>query len=249
MDRAETVATIRLTPPEGKPPTLNHAVLHDLGQTIEALAARPPRAVILRSDSPKYFCVGANLNALRQIDTDTIAAWVQHGHEVLNALEDLPCPVIARLEGYALGGGLELALAADLLYAADTARLGLTEAKLGFIPGWGGCRRLVERIGLGKARQCFFAGRVLDARTAESLGLVDHVAEASRLDTDIAAYVEEVCRCGAGAIATFKRILNEARNASRVSNLLAETEHSVECVRDPETQQRLQDFFATRGRK
>ena len=247
VDRDDAVAAIRLACPEGKPPTLDHAVLDGLGAAIEELAARPPRAVILRSDSPKYFCVGADLNALQEINAETIGRWVRHGHDVFNALEDLPCPVIARVEGYALGGGLELALAADLIYAADSARLGLTEAKMGFIPGWGGSRRLPQRVGAARAKQCFFAGRVLDAREAQSIGLVDHVADAARTDAAIIACVEEILPCSAGAIATFKRVLAEAHGEPRRRNAQAEADHSTACVRDPDTLRRLNDFFAAKG--
>jgi enoyl-CoA hydratase len=167
---------------------------------------------------------------------------------VLNALEDLPCPVIARVDGYALGGGLELALAADLIYAADSGRLGLSEAKLGFIPGWGGCRRLAERIGFSRAKQLFFVGQAIDASEALQIGLVDHVCPAVVLDEAIRSYVEQLCECSANAIAAFKRILHETQDADRARNLAAEMEHSVACVRDPDTQQRLQDFFASRAK-
>ncbi len=236
-------------PPEGKPPTLDLAVLDELADVVAELAGDPPRAAILCSGSPKYFCVGANLEALRQIDADTIEPWVRRGHEVFDALEDLPFPVIANVRGYALGGGLELAMAADLIYASTGARLGLTEAKLGFVPGWGGSRRLIERVGVARAKQWFFAARIVEAPEALQAGLVDHIAALDALEPAIDAFVSEVLACSPVAVAGFKSILAEARAASRQANAAAEATHSVACVSDPDTQARLSAFFASRKPK
>lgn len=236
-------------PPEGKPPTLDLAVLDELAAAVAELAHEPPRVAVLCSESPKYFCVGANLEALRRIDVGTIEPWVRRGHEVLNALEDLPLPVIAPVSGYALGGGLELALAADLIYASSDARLGLTEAKLGVVPGWGGSRRLIERVGVARAKQWFYTARMVPADEALSAGLVDHVAEPDALEDALESIVSDILSCSAVAIAGFKSILAEARAPARQVNASSEARHSVACVGDPDTQARLEAFFASRKAK
>ena len=132
------VATLHLVPPEGKPPTMDQDVLTMLGNVISELENAAPRLLIVRSRSSRFFCVGANIAVLKETNADTIIPWVKLGNEVLNRLEDLPYPVIAVVEGYAMGGGLELAMACDLIFAADSARFAQSEAGLGFIPGWGG---------------------------------------------------------------------------------------------------------------
>lgn len=123
----------------GKPTTLDLRVLDELDahlSTIESHSDRL-RAVLVESAYPKYFIVGANINALKTLNADTIVPWVKKGHEVFNRLEALPLPVIAIVEGYALGGGLELAMACDMILAADTAKFGQPEANLGVVSGWG----------------------------------------------------------------------------------------------------------------
>ncbi len=247
LTRDGAVATIALVPPEGKPPTLDTGVFDALEEALGALEADPPRLAVLRSTTDRYFCVGANLNVLRTLDARTIGPWVERGHAVLNRLEDLPCPVLARVAGYALGGGLELALASDVLYADASARLGLTEARLGFIPGWGGTRRLAERVGPRAAGQLFFAGRIVDGPEAARLGVVDHLADAGALDAAVDAYAAEVAETSRAAVATFKRMLADGRRAARERTRTAEAAHSVACLRDPEARQRLDAFLARKA--
>jgi len=249
LDRDGDRATIALCPPEAKPPTLDLDVLGQLESVLDQLEDELPRLVVLTSTTPKYFCVGANVNALRQITAERIGAWVERGHEVLNRLEDLGCPTIARVRGHALGGGLELAMACDLIFADRTAQLGLTEAKLGFIPGWGGCHRLPGRIGAAAAKRLFFTGSTLHADAAARLGLVDLVADAPELDAEIDAFLKQTTGCSPYAIGAFKRILNEQQRTARDRNTAREVELSHGCLNDPGTRQRLKDFLERKKTK
>jgi enoyl-CoA hydratase len=138
----DRVGTLTLTPATaGKPPTLNHAVLDQFDAVLAQLETAARSAdldlVFIRSAAPKYFCVGADVASLQTLDAESIILWVEHGHRVFNRLEDLPVPVVARVEGYALGGGLKLAMACDAIFASESAQLGQTEAKLGFVAGSG----------------------------------------------------------------------------------------------------------------
>ena len=246
LERSGAAATIVLVAPAGKPPTLDGDSLGELAGAVAKLAANPPRVAILRSSEPKYFCVGANLKVLEQTNEETIVPWVRRGHEVLNQLEDLPCPVVARISGYAMGGGLELAMACDLIFAAADAKFAQSEAGLGFIPGWGGTLRLAERIGASAAKRLFFTGTMIDAVRARELGLVDEVCPPERLDAALEEFVGAVAKNSTYATSTFKRIINDERRAARVRCLAAEAEHSRGCLRDPETKERLQRFLTKR---
>jgi enoyl-CoA hydratase len=246
LERSGVLATITLVAPAGKPPTLDGDSLGELAAAAAELAARPPRVVILRSSEPKYFCVGANLKVLEQTNEETIVPWVRRGHEVLNQLEDLPCPVVARVSGYAMGGGLELAMACDLIFAATDARFAQSEAGLGFIPGWGGTLRLAERIGAAAAKQLFFAATMIEAGQARELGLVDEVCPPERLDAALEEFAAAVAKNSSYATATFKRLVNDERRAARARCAAAEAEHSRGCLRDPETKERLQRFLTKR---
>lgn len=233
-----------MVPPERKPPTLDEQVLNAIESVIRQAQSTSPRAVIIESASERFFCVGANLNVLKETNEETIGPWVRRGHEVLNQLEDLPCPVLAKVSGYALGGGLELAMACDMIFATEDAVFGQTEAKLGFIPGWGGSFRLAERIGISAAKRYFFTGEMFDAQRAGSLGLVDWVGSDDAVEPEVNRFIQAMRENNLNAIRTFKKMLNAERNAARERCLEAESNLSVACVRDADTQARLQQFLS-----
>ena len=244
--RMGAAARLRLIPPEGKPPTLDPTVLDALDEALARVEADPPRLLVVESASAKYFCVGANLHALRETTEASIVPWVRCGHQVVNRLEDLPCPTVARVTGFALGGGLELALGCDLIFATPEARFGLPEATLGFIPGWGGCRRLAERIGTAPAKRWFFSAAVMDGVAARDAGLADFAGTEAEVDAELNRFGEAVEACSAPALAAFKRILGDEQREARVRNLEAEAAASPDCVRNPDTRRRLDAFFAAK---
>ena len=242
------VATIFLQPPDGKPPTLDLQTLEDLEQCVGEIQSKQPRVVLVRSTSDRFFCVGANLNALSDIDENTITPWVLKGHQVFNKIEDLAMPVIAVVEGYAMGGGLELAMACDLIFASHGAKFAQSEASLGFIPGWGGTRRLTKRIGVSKAKLYFYSGKMLDAQEASEIGLVDLVANSGEMETEVQSYCQPVLNANRNAILQFKAIINDQQRALRDESAAMEASRSVTCLQDPDTKQRLHDFLTKKGK-
>jgi enoyl-CoA hydratase len=243
------VATILLEPPDGKPPTLDTEVLDQLERCIVQVKADEPRIVIVRSASERFFCVGANINVLKDINEETIVPWVQQGHRVFNQLEDLPMPVVAVVEGYAMGGGLEMALACDLIFASDNAHLAQSEAGLGFIPGWGGTCRLAARIGPSKAKYYFYSGKMIDAAEAVEIGLVDFAGSKAALQRELSDFSASLIVNNRNAIRQYKTILNNQERQARDENATAEASRSVSCLQDPDTKQRLHDFLAKKGKK
>jgi enoyl-CoA hydratase len=243
------VAVILLEPPEGKPPMLDCDVLGELASRIEEVRKQKSRIVWMRSISERFFCVGANINVLQHTDEKTIIPWVMQGHRVLNMLEDLPVPVIAVVEGYAIGGGLELAMACDLIFASDNAQLALSEATLGFVPGWGGTRRLAARIGASKAKYYYYSGKKIGARKAAEIGLVDFAGSKGKLESELNDFTASVIGNNRNAICQFKTILNNQQRQARDENVAAEAFRSVSCLQDPDTQKRLHDFITKKGKK
>ncbi len=243
------VATILMEPPEGKPPTLDGDVLDEFEKCIQEVRQQESRIVLLRSTSERFFCVGANINVLKHTDEKTIIPWVMQGHRVLNMLEDLPVPVVAVVEGYAMGGGLELAMACDLIFASDNAQLAHCEATMGFVPGWGGTRRLVARIGASKAKYYYYSGKTIDAHQAAKIGLVDFAGSKTELENELNEFTASVIANNQNAICQFKAILNDQQRQARDENAAAEAFRSVSCLQDPDTLQRLHDFIKKRGNK
>jgi enoyl-CoA hydratase len=244
LERASGFDRLVLLPPPGKPPTLDHATLAEMGALLARLEQNPPRLLVVESASEKTFCAGANLDVLRETDESSIVPWVEAGHRTLARLEDLCCPVVAKVDGYALGGGLELALAADMVYATVNASFGLTEARLGFVPGWGGSLRLPERVGPARAKRMFFQSAIVSADEAARIGLADFVGTPGEVDSAVHDLAGTLAALSAAAIAGFKRILGEARHAAREANLRAETVASVACLREADTKARIHAFLS-----
>ncbi|XP_051876592.1 methylglutaconyl-CoA hydratase, mitochondrial [Pristis pectinata] len=135
------------------------------------------RTVILRSEVPGIFCAGADLKERAKMQPNEVGPFVSKARNVINELGNLPMPTIAVLDGAALGGGLEMALACDIRVAASSAKMGLVETKLAIIPGAGGTQRLPRIVGVSLAKELIFSGRVVDGTEAKAIGLVSHVVE------------------------------------------------------------------------
>ncbi len=149
------------------------------------------RVVVLRGEG-RFFCTGGDINEWSAMSPSQMAEeWILRGIEVFGRIAALPQPVIAVLNGHALGGGLELALAADIRIAAAGAKLGVPEVRLGMISGWGGVRRLAETIGVSRARMMTLTGEPVTAATALDFGLVHFVEES---ESDVEARVERLIR-------------------------------------------------------
>lgn len=135
------------------------------------------RVVVLRSLTPGIFCAGADLKERATMNQDEVSQFVTKLRQLLISLEQLPMPVIAALDGTALGGGLEMALACDIRTAAQTTKMGLVETKLAIIPGAGGTQRLPRILSPSLAKELIFTARVFDGEEAKRIGIVNHVVE------------------------------------------------------------------------
>lgn len=245
---SESVATITLQAPEGKPPTLDHSVMDAMESALAEIESRSPSlaAVLLRSASPRFFCAGANLNVMETISAQTISAWVRRGHVLMNRLEALPLPVLAIVQGYAMGGGLELAMACDLIYASKDARFGQSEAKLGLVTGWGGCYRLSRRVGLARAKELAFTGRIFDGVEAQAMGLTTWCGPVDQLESAVKTFVDAVTANSRTALRETKAILATCDTTTIEENADVEATASERCLMEGDAPVRLRDFFAAR---
>lgn len=235
----------------GKPATIDLIVLDELESHLREIEAQRSglRAVILRSDSTRYFVVGANIRALETLNEETVVPWIQRGHAVFNRLEALPAPAIARVEGYALGGGLELAMACDLILATPNAKFGQPEANLGFVAGWGGTYRLPRRVGIAKAKEMFYTACILDAQEALAVGLIDFCGETGALEAHLDALLAGIRQVSPVAVAHMKALVNDSRNISLSQACAAETSSSEICMAEADTKARIRAFLESRNRR
>lgn len=220
LERSADVATL-IVDREAQLNALDEATLRCLAEVVAALGREPPRVALLRSSGQRVFCAGADIQQMSRMSPDQARRFSELGHATFDALESLPCPVVAVVQGAALGGGLELALACDFIVASVRARFGLPETNLGLIPGFGGCSRLPRRVGPGLARLMIYTGHILSAQEAERAGLVTRVVEAEVLSAEAERLSAELVQRPPLALARAKVALraaesSDARTAARV---------------------------------
>ena len=175
VEREEAVAIVTIDRQEALN-ALDVATLTELRDRLRELANDDAaRVVILTGAGEKAFVAGADIKYMSGLDVDQAKEWGALGHETGRLLETMPKPTIAAINGFALGGGCELAVACDIRYAASGAKLGQPEVNLGIMPGWGGTQRIARLCGLGVAKELIFTGRIVDAEEALRIGLVNAV--------------------------------------------------------------------------
>jgi len=181
VTRDGAVTTITVNRPQALN-ALNPATLAELRRCCDEIAGdRGARCVIVTGTGERAFVAGADIAAMESLSAIEARAFALAGQDVMRRIEQLPIPVIAAVNGFALGGGLELAMACDLIIAAETAKFGQPEINLGIIPGFGGTQRLARRIGVGAARLLIYTGNMIDAREALRAGLVNQVVPAAEV--------------------------------------------------------------------
>jgi enoyl-CoA hydratase len=169
------------------------------------------RAVVLTGAGEKAFVAGADIKYMSSLEPEQARGWGALGHEAARLLEEMPKPTIAAVNGFALGGGCELALACDIRYASSRAKLGQPEINLGIVPGWGGTQRLARICGIGVAKELIYTGRTVDAEEALRIGLVNALADPA-LDRALET-ARELTAKSPVALALAKRLINLAPNA------------------------------------
>jgi len=204
--------------------SLDSGMLHAIAARCTEIAEDPSvRAVVLTGEG-RAFAAGADIAEMRGHSPVEADRFSRLGHATLAALEALPVPVIAAVNGYALGGGCELALACDWIYASARARFGQPEVGLGLIPGFGGTTRLVRRVGVAWAKELALGGEPIDAETALRIGLANRVFPPEELVGAALAAGGKIAGKGPLAVALAKRVIQEGQDADlRTAHALEQT--------------------------
>jgi enoyl-CoA hydratase len=202
---------------------LDRPTLEELRDKLRELAEdTEARVVVLTGAGDRAFIAGADIKYMSGLGVEEAQAWGALGHEAANLLETMAKPTIAAINGFALGGGCELALACDLRYASTRAKLGQPEINLGIIPGWGGTQRLARVGGMGIARDLVLTGRVISAEEALHAGLVDHVVEPDELMARVLELANLLASKSPLALAAAKAALNRALGGAEHTRALEE---------------------------
>ncbi|HEX9576953.1 MAG TPA: enoyl-CoA hydratase-related protein [Myxococcales bacterium] len=204
VDRDGPVAVISVNRPKSLN-ALNSQTLRELTQAVRDSADQ--RAIVLTGAGDKAFVAGADIAEMLPMTPWAAREFSELGHLLTALLEDIPCATIAAVNGYALGGGLELAVACDIIYASENARLGLPEVSLGVTPGFGGTQRLVRLVGKLRAKEMIFTGDMVDAKTALDIGLLNGIVPREQLLAHCIQLAGKIAQRGPLAVARAKRLV------------------------------------------
>jgi len=212
------IATITINRPDVLN-ALNLQVLNELLIVIGEASSDPNVKVLILTGAGRSFVAGADIEQMRNFTTRQGLAFGDFGHSVILGLETMDKPVLAAVNGFALGGGTELALGCDFIYASAKAKFGQPEVNLGIIPGFGGTQRLARTVGMNKARELIYSGAVISAEEAMRIGLVAEMFEPDELMNKVREKAHLLMTKGPLAIATAKRVMNKGVDLSLDSAL------------------------------
>jgi enoyl-CoA hydratase len=223
FDVENGVATLTFKRPD-RLNALNAEMFRETAQVFEQVRKSPEIRALILTGQGRAFIAGADIKELSESDALKARQISRIGQEVMAQMEDLPVPVLAAVNGFALGGGLEMAMACDFIYASAEAKFGQPEINLGVIPGFGGTQRLARLVGLGTAKDLCFTGRTIDAAEALAMGLVARVFAAAELLEECRKTARGLALKGRFALKTMKQVMDRGFGMGLKSGLALEAD-------------------------
>jgi enoyl-CoA hydratase len=246
ITKENAIATITVNRPDSLN-AFNTEMLLELHDHIKELSAdESVRVVILTGAGDKAFIAGADIQEMSEKDHDGAVAFSRRGHKLCDAIEAMPQPVIAAINGYTLGGGCEIALACDIRLAAEHAKMGQPEVGLGIPPAWGGTQRLPRIVGVGRAKEIIFSGRHVDAQEANEIGLVNGVYPADQLMDEAKKLATTFMEKAPKAVAASKKLVNRTMETSLSTGNIHETKLFAEAFNGEEQSEGMEAFLERR---
>jgi 3-hydroxypropionyl-coenzyme A dehydratase len=221
---------------------MNLDVMDEFISLLDHLEKDSSRVIIITGNGQKAFSAGADIEYMSNIGPTEAEKYALRGHEVLNRIEKLEKPVIAAVNGYALGGGCELALSCDIRFASSNAQLGQPEVTLGICPGWGGTQRLLRIIGPARSKDLIFSGRRIMAEEAFSMGLINKIFSSESLLSETKSYAKLLSKNSSFAIGISKMLVNRGIDTSLDTGLKLEIYSWAACFLTKEREERMRKF-------
>ena len=229
---------------------ITQQVLKELSQAMDQVNDdKNVKSVVIIGEGKKAFSVGADLNELQEITAETAAQFSVNGQQTFSKIEECQKPVLSAIRGYALGGGLELALACDFRVASKNSELGCPEVKLGFLPAWGGTQRLPVVAGVENAKKMIMHGENISADQALKMGLVDRVVSSTELEPMAETISQRLGECPQDMVKHAKNAVNSVTQSSFELGFKRETEAFVNLLSQKETKEKIAAFLAHRNKK
>jgi len=248
FDVAGPIARLIFTSPNGIN-ILSSKLFDEIDRRVEEVARTPEIRVLIIGSEGKTFLAGADIAEMSAKPPQEGAEFARRGRRTMDRIAGLETAVtIAAINGGAFGGGCELAVACDLRIMSDAAKIGLTETKLGLIPGWGGMERVQALVGPARARRMVFTGCVIDAALAAAIGLVNEAVPAASLGDEVQRLANDICANGPLAVRVAKRCLRAAEFGTE-AGALAEAAGFGEVFRSEQGREGLKAFIEKRAAK
>ncbi len=240
--KSDGICTVRINRPD-KLNAMNSDVARELVGTFEDLGHDDNvKAIILTGEGEKAFSAGADIAYMSKISPDESVEYAKLGQLVTATVEHVRQPTIAAINGFALGGGCELAMSCDIRIAADTARMGQPEVTIGIPPGWGGTQRLMRIVGVAKAKELVYRGNMIKADEAKEIGLVNQVVPLASLMEEATKMAAEIAGNSAMGVQMSKVAINKGRNADLDTGLGIELLAWRNCFTHPDREERMTAF-------
>jgi len=200
------------------------------------------KVIVLTGEGDKAFSAGADIEYMSKISADESEVYAKLGQEVTATVENVTKPTIAAVNGFALGGGCEVAMSCDIRIASDNARMGQPEVTIGIPPGWGGTQRLMRIVGVAKAKELVYTGKMIKATEAKEIGLVNNVVPLESLMDEVMSMAKTIASNATLAVRMSKTAINKGRNADLDTGLGVELLAWRNCFSDPDREKRMTDF-------
>ncbi len=240
--KSEGICTVKINRPD-KLNAMNMDVAKELIKTFEDLGKDDDvKVIILTGEGDKAFSAGADIEYMSKITPTESEEYAKLGQLVTATVENVKQPTIAAINGFALGGGCELAMSCDIRIAANTAKMGQPEVTIGIPPGWGGTQRLMRIVGIAKAKEIVFTGKMIKADEAREIGLVNQVVESSSLMDETMKMAKTIASNSAIAVRMSKVAINKGRNADLDTGLGIELLAWRNCFTHPDREERMTAF-------
>ncbi|NLY53171.1 MAG: crotonase [Firmicutes bacterium] len=243
--RENGVALITIKRPQALN-ALNRAVLQELGSVLERVSTDSTIKVLVITGKGRAFVAGADIVEMKDMSAKEAKEFAALGHSLFNRLATMPQPSIAAINGFALGGGLELALACDLRLASEQAKLGQPEIGLGIIPGFGATQRLPRLIGAARAKELLFTGKTISAAEALNLGLVNSLVPQDELLDTALALADQIAAKSAKTLQVLKEVVSAGLDLKLHEGLALEAERFADCFTTWDQKEGMSAFLEKR---
>jgi enoyl-CoA hydratase len=246
LDIKDGIAILKINRPKALN-ALNSETLDELKHAGDTLSAnKDVWVVVITGEGDKAFIAGADILEMKDMNAIEGMVFSQRGHEAFAAFENMNKPVIASVNGFALGGGFEVALACDIIYASDKAKVGFPETTLGIFPGFGGTQRAAKLCGLAKAKELIFTGRMIGAQEAYEMGLINKIVPHDELWKEVMALAEKIRSNGPISMGLAKECINKSLFLDMDSALMLEAKDFGLCFGTKDQKEGMTAFLEKR---